>query len=432
MDKEIYDFLNDMDISLDRYEKEELSEFEKNKLKKDINKRINKEKDKPNSWKKRIIVIAASLIILFGFSRTEVGKNTYAIASELFTNIKYGIKEGLGFTDDIDKYSSKVDLISESEGIKLKLNDVIIDRDKVYFSFLVDIKKYVPKKYLEDEDIAFLLGFYESGSYEENYYITLNNKESGIIFCKTKMGRPRSKYKDGDFVKEIDNKESRDKGIFDIVVEAKNPLEYDMANLEDIDFNLVFNYLRIDVYETEPGNGKEAGAKDQNIGEIYGDWKFEFTKDAKELSIDTDRFELDKNLILDGLDLEFIELTSNSLGNKIKTKVKDKGLYEKKLRTDILLDGYDNLGQKRIFEFTLNRGKNIIMIEEYHNHIDFPQDRDIVDNPYPESNIDFKGVEYIEFTPYYQNGELYFKQIYHDPALSYKKMGEPFKLYLNK
>ena len=62
MDKEIYDLLNDMDINLDRYEKEELSEFEKNKYKKDINKRINKEKKKPNSWRKRIIVIAASLI----------------------------------------------------------------------------------------------------------------------------------------------------------------------------------------------------------------------------------------------------------------------------------------------------------------------------------------------------------------------------------
>lgn len=432
MDKKTYDLLNDMDMNLDRYEKEELSDFEKSKYKKNISKRINKEKSKANSWKKKILVVAASLIILFSFSKTKIGREAYAIAGELFINIKYGIQEGLGFVDDIDKYSSEIALVSESEGIKMKLNDVIVDRDKIYFTFLADIKEHVPKKYLKDEEVGFLLSFWEFESYEKDYQITVNNKEAEIFFSKTNTGYPGIEDGNGGMFSEMNNKEGRDKGIFDIVIEVENPLQYDMEDLGDIDFNLLFNCLRINVYEVSPGDGVERGAKDKNIANIYGDWKFEFTIDGKELINDTDRFELDKTLILDGLDLEFIELTSNPLGNKIEAKVKDKGLYEEGFRTDILLDGYDNFGQRRIFEFALNNGENTIMIEEFYNHIKCRQDNLISDTPRPEANMDFKGVEYIEFTLYYGKGDPTFKQIYPDPFLNYTKLGESFKLYLNK
>ena len=426
MDKEIYDLLNDMDINLDRYEKEELSDFEKNKYKKDINKRINKEKKKPNSWRKRIIVIAASLIILFAFSKTEVGKNTYAIASELFANIKYGVKEGLGFVDDIDKYSSKIGLVSESEGIKLKLNDVIVDRDEIYFSILADVKKYVPKEYLEDTNKDFTLTVF--GPTDELIQITINDKDAQVTSTRSSIGWPFSEFGDGRWVKTFNNKESRDKGIFDMIIQVENPLEYGIDKFEDIDFNLVFKYLSIRAYEPRISHRDSS----EDIANVSGNWKFEFTTDGSKLLIDTDRFELDKNLKLDGLDLEFIELTSNPLGNKIEAKVKDKGLYEEEYRTDILLDGYDNLGQRRIFEFALNDGENTIMIEEFYNHINFRQDNLISDVPYPEANIDFKGVEYIEFTPYYEAREPGAKQTHPDPFLNYKQLGEPFKLYLNK
>ena len=426
MGKEVYDLLNDMDINLDRYEKIELSEFEKSKYKKDINKRIRKEKKKPNSWKKVIIVVAASLMVLFGFSKTEVGRNTYTIASELFTNIKYGVKEGLGFVDDIDKYSSKIGLVSESEGIKLKLNDVIVDRDQIYFSILADVKKYVPKEYLEDENKAFTLTVFGSGN--EHSQITINDKDAQVTSTRSSIGWPFSEFGDGRWVKTFNNKESRDKGIFDMIIQVENPLEYGIDKFEDIDFNLVFKYLSIRAYEPRISHRDSS----EDIANVSGNWKFEFTTDGDKLLIDTDIFELDKNLKLDGLDLELIELTSNPLGNKIEAKVKDQGLYEEEYRTDILLDGYDNLGQRRTFEFALNDGENTIMIEEFYNHINFRQDNLISGIPYPEANIDFKGVEYIEFTPYYWEREPGAKQTYPDPFLNYKQLGEPFKLYLNK
>jgi hypothetical protein len=433
MDKEIYDFLNDMDISLDRYEKEELSELEKNKFKKDINKRINKEKDKPNSWKKRIIVIAASLILLFGFSRTEIGKNTYVMAGEIFANVKYSIKDGLEFTNDIDRYSSKIGLISESEGVKIKLNDIIVDRDKVYFTLLVDIKEHIPKEYLGDEKIAFILSSGKIGSYKDYEKITMNDKEVKISSSKTTIGGPDSKVENRTLVTEIRNKETRDKGIFDIVIKAENPLEDDMDELENIDFKITFNYLGIEIYQPYRTETKyEEPPLPENIGEFYGEWEFEFTKDMKELSIETDRYKLDKNLVLEELDIELIELTSNPLGNKIKAKVKDRGLYEEEFGTSILLDGYDNLGQRRSFSFILQKEEETIMIKEHYNKIDYPRYREYAGSFFKDANLDFKRIDYIEFTPYYKKSEIGYRGFAGDPIMGYKKIGEPFKLYLNK
>lgn len=428
MDKEIYDFLNDMDINLDRYEKEELSEFEKSKYKKDINKRINKEKDKPNSWKKRIIVIAASLILLLGFSRTEVGRSTYAIASEIFANVKYSIKDGLQFTNDIDRYSSNIDLISESEGVKIKLNDIIVDRDKVYFTLLADIKEHIPEEYLEDENIAFILLVGKMGSYKYFDKITMNGKEGKINSLKTTIGGPDSKVKDRTLVTEIRNKESRDKGIFDIVIEAENPLRDNIDELENIDFKLTFNYLGVEIYEPY----REEPPLPKNIVELYGEWEFEFTREMKELFIETDRYKLDENLILEELDIELIELTSNPLGNKIEAKIKDKGLYEEEFGTSILLDGYDNLGQRRSFSFILQEEEEIIMIKEHYNQIDYPRYMEYAGSFFKDANRDFKGIDYIEFTPYYKKVEQEYRGFARDPIMGYKKMGDPFKLYLNK
>ena len=102
---------------------------------------------------------------------------------------------------------------------------------------------------------------------------------------------------------------------------------------------------------------------------------------------------------MDGLDLEFIELTSNSLGNKIEAKIKDKGLYEEELGTTILFDGYDNLGQRRSFSFVLEEGESEILISEHYNLIDYPQDMGLTGSIFEDANKDFKGIEYIEFTP---------------------------------
>ena len=433
MDKKLYDLLNDMDINLDRYEKEELSEFEKSKYKKDINNRISKEKVKAKGWKKGILVVVASLLILFGFSRTDLGKDTYAIASEVFTNIKYGIREGLGFIDDIDQYSSKIDLVSESEGIKIKLTELIVDRDKIYFTLLADIKEHIPEEYLEDEEIAFLISLGKMGSYKSYDKVTMNDKEVKINSSKTTIGGSHSKLTDKGRIEGINNKESRDKGIFDIVVIADNPLEYDVGELEDIDFKFIFNYLEIYMYKPYSTEyGKKEPTLPDNIDGFYGDWEFKFTKSGKELSIDTDKFMLGESILLDGLNLEFIELTSNSLGNKIEAKIKNTGLYEEELGTTILFDGHDNLGQRRSFSFILEEGENKILINEHYNLIDYPQDMGLSGSHFKDVNIDFKGVEYIEFTPYCKKVERGYRKSAGDPIKGFEKLGEPFKLYLNK
>lgn len=423
MNRKVYDFLNDMDMDLNRYEKKELSEFEKKKYKKDISEILKKTNEKlnnkSNSWRKRIVVIAASIIFLFGFSQTKVGKDTYVMASELFANIKYGIKEGLGFVDDIDKYSSRIDLISESEGVKLKLNDVIVDRDKIYFSLLVDVSNYVSKEDLGDTNNNYFVSILDPEN-KNVTKMTIANKEIEMFSSKTSIGFSSLRGKDNGDLEEINYKE---KGILDIIIKADNPLEDEINNLEKVDFNLDFDYLGINIWKESPSNSQ--------IEEIPGDWNFEFTRNIDELLINTDRSKLDENLALDDLKIEFIELTSNPLGNKIEAKVEDKGLYKEEFGTSIILDGYDNLGQRRSFDFILDEGENTIMIEEFYNHIDFPQVKSMPDNNYPESNINFKDIEFIEFTPYYKREEKGSQTKWESPITGASKLGDSFKIYLN-
>lgn len=423
MNRKVYDFLNDMDMDLNRYEKEELSEFEKRKYKKDISEILKKTNEKlnnkSNSWRKRIVAIAASIIFLFGFSQTKVGKNTYVVASELFANIKYGIKEGLGFVDDIDKYSSRIDLVSESEGVKLKLNDVIVDRDKIYFSLLVDVSNHVSKEDLGDTNNNYFVSILDPEN-KDATKMTIANKEIEMFSSKTSIGFSSLRGKGNGDLEEINYKE---KGILDIIIKADNPLEDEINNLGKVDFNLDFDYLGINIWKERPSNSQ--------IEEIPGDWNFEFTKDVDELLIDTDRFKLDEKLALDDLQVEFIELTSNPLGNKIEIKVEDKGLYKEEFETSIILDGYDNLGQRRSFDFILDEGENTIMIEEFYNHIDFPQVKSMPDNNYPESNINFKDIEFIEFTPYYKRDPKGSQTKWESPITGASKLGDSFKLYLN-
>lgn len=132
--KSIYEILNDIDVNIEDYEKEGLNDMEKENLKRTFRKNIRR---KFNF--KRFAAIAAALILTIGvLGQTNLGRQVYAAAESKITEISYSIGKALGIERDIEPYANVVNQVVEDKGIAVKLTDVIIDKDELIFSGIVE------------------------------------------------------------------------------------------------------------------------------------------------------------------------------------------------------------------------------------------------------------------------------------------------------
>ncbi|MGL5507307.1 MAG: DUF4179 domain-containing protein, partial [Paraclostridium sp.] len=144
--KNIYDMLNDIEIDLSEYEKEDFNDTEKQRVKNNFRKSINSKRvKKNNNYKKYIAVASAACISVFVFSKTEIG----SYANEAVTEIVYGIKEALGIKGDLTPYATNVNQSITKKGLTVKINDVILDGDEL----LIHITKTYDKKLGKDDII---------------------------------------------------------------------------------------------------------------------------------------------------------------------------------------------------------------------------------------------------------------------------------------
>jgi hypothetical protein len=134
----IYGLLNDLYIDLEDYTKEELSEMEKQKLKKAFRGKTN------SSNFKKIGTIAVALLLAVGILvPTGLGKAVYAATESKLAEISYSIGEALGIERNIAPYANVVNQVVESDGIAMKLTDAIIDKDELILSIITSTNKPV-------------------------------------------------------------------------------------------------------------------------------------------------------------------------------------------------------------------------------------------------------------------------------------------------
>ncbi len=76
-------------------------------------------------------------------SQTSFGKNVYAAAESKVLEISYSIGKALGIERNIEPYANVVNQVVEDNGIEIKLTDVIIDKDELIFSTIVNTNKAV-------------------------------------------------------------------------------------------------------------------------------------------------------------------------------------------------------------------------------------------------------------------------------------------------
>lgn len=307
MKKNIYDLLNEVEIDLNEYNKEEFTDIEKRKTKNIFKKSIRKN---TTLYKKYVSTASIGLLVVTLFT-TNLGDNVLAYANTL----AYDIASYLGIEKNLDEYKTVVNQSISKNGLTVQLNEVVLDNDQLVVSAT---SKYNEK--LENGSISLGSSIYINGE-------RVNNGGSGSS-------------------KQLD----------DYTVEAvkfhniKNDIDGDLDYLNgDLNVKVVFSDPII--------NGKT----------VSGQWAFEFKTNGDELALNTKEILLDYSFKLDN-DQEIIlkKYTSNNLGQKIYFSKESEGTDY-----DMLLKGHDDLGnQVEFYMSSANAYNGMFKLETINGNLD--------------------------------------------------------------
>lgn len=298
--KNVYELLNCTEFNIDDYDKVDLSDIEKKKLKGIIRRNIKKKHDFS-----KLATIAAVLVLTFGvLSQTNIGREVYASAHSKLSEFSYSISKGLGIKRNIEPYSNVINQIVEDNGVEIKLTDVIIDKDELIFTSLINIGKTIETSRLDYK-------IFINGKKLNNYGAT------GLSYA-------------------IDE----NNGIYyhAYSVDAKG-----IETKENIDIKIVLYNLHY--------------YHDSDENEIKGEWVFEFEANGTELMKDTLALPLEYEFFIDNEKYSLEEFRYNPVNQKILGKVTGKSddTYIIDLR------GYDNLGNEVVFYMSSKSDKEIVL-----------------------------------------------------------------------
>ncbi|OOM14569.1 DUF4179 domain-containing protein [Clostridium saccharobutylicum] len=306
MKNNIYDLLNDANINLDEYKKEDFNDIERKALKKNIRKSIKK--SNKQSATRKVIAAAAIVAVLAGMS---IG-NTRAYAISKINLFSESISSFLGIERNLEDYNTVINKSVMDNGVTVKLNEVVLDNNELLISTNISSDR--------------ILKDYEIWHGEMNLYI--NNKK--VKFTGESGGS-----------KNIDN------------YTTQQVAEYDLDSIKDMDLS---GYLNVKIIFSEMAENYQ--------DDINGTWKFEFTTNGDRLKIDTKTVNFDYEFDIENGEKYILEkYTDNALGQKLYGKIINNSINNETY--NILLKGYDDLGNK--VEFDLSRGRKEWFVLKYEN-----------------------------------------------------------------
>ena len=131
--KDIYELLNDVDIDENEIEIMEVSEFEKEKVKKHLRKSLKKN----NGWKKKSLIAAALCCVVIG-SVGAIGITNPAYAAEIpVVGDIFRLLDN-GRTGVYDKYkenANEINVTRKSNGVEITIKDAIYDGKTLSYTY---------------------------------------------------------------------------------------------------------------------------------------------------------------------------------------------------------------------------------------------------------------------------------------------------------
>lgn len=328
-DKEnIYDLLNDLTMDFEDYPQEELSEIEKQRLKKAMRKngiealssnksssnkisfhKFSSKNLRSNNFKKVGTIAIALLLSLGLFTQTGWGKAVYAATESKVAEISYSIGQALGIERNIEPYANVVNQVVESNGVEMKLAEVIIDKDELILSVITRTDK--PVQWLNFD-----------------YDIFINGKKVRNYSASGTGGPIDKSQRDFNTVYAIDISGIDTMGDVDLKVVLKN-LSY---------------YLGDEITE-----------------KVKGKWKFEFVASGSELTANSRTLAIDHEFYIGDTKYTLEEFRYNPVNQKIYGKAEGQSAVS----YDVDLRGWDNLGNE--VKFYLSRVSDGNLTFNYQN-----------------------------------------------------------------
>lgn len=134
--KDVYEHLNNIDMSVSQFEEAEVSEAEKEKVKMELKGKMKIRKQKPVKWRKMAaaasISIGISAASLFGLSYTS-----FAQEIPLLGNL-FQLFSGDGIYGSYDENSESLTIAKEDNGINVTMNEVIFDGKSLYMTYTIE------------------------------------------------------------------------------------------------------------------------------------------------------------------------------------------------------------------------------------------------------------------------------------------------------
>ncbi|MGN7385905.1 DUF4179 domain-containing protein [Sporosarcina sp. SAFN-015] len=138
-EKDIYQLLNELDIDEKDVEEIEVSDFDKAKVKKEIKMALRK-KRKRHSWKMKV----AAAVAVGGLSVSALGiafpayAGNVPVIGDIFRFLDNG---RTGIYDNYQEYSSTVNMMKGSNGVKITINDAIYDGKTVLLTYSIESER---------------------------------------------------------------------------------------------------------------------------------------------------------------------------------------------------------------------------------------------------------------------------------------------------
>ncbi|WP_455079018.1 hypothetical protein [Peptostreptococcus stomatis] len=145
-----YDFLNDGNFDISSYDRQDLNEFEKAKLKRDIHKSIKKD-TRLAGFNKKIVAAGLVMMTLVGLYQVP---SVRAYTRDIIDNVRYSIADAMD-NEAYKPYSNIVHKAIEDKGIGLQLEDALMYDDRIQLTFLA---KGDGKTMYSPDDLVFNIG----------------------------------------------------------------------------------------------------------------------------------------------------------------------------------------------------------------------------------------------------------------------------------
>lgn len=304
--KDIYELFNETALDLDEFEENALDELYRKKIKKAVREQIRK-RNNPFVYASKVAIVLLSIIFVTTFVSFKINP-TFATSLPMIGGI---IKEISGYGNDLfDQYTEVINKSVENEGLKMTLNEVMLDRNQLRIATTVQ----------------------SENAYDDTFYTTPPE-----VFINGNRLRSHGGSGTGEYVNPY------------TLVNIATIDVHDVKIPSQIDMKIVFENFS---YQDQNGDNKV----------IKGPWAFDFTISKAAIESKTKIYKIKRDVVYNDVKMYLQDITITPLTTHLKYKFKGKRPLSFLIKDDqgnVLIEETSGYGTGSLLDalFKKNRGE---------------------------------------------------------------------------